>query len=44
MASVTGSSLGIEAIGEFQALTNTYSAQFGGKKFRFASVPGREGT
>jgi hypothetical protein len=30
MASVTGSSLGIEAIGEFQALTNTYSAQFGG--------------
>jgi len=30
MASVTGSSLGIEAIGEFQTLTNTYSAQFGG--------------
>jgi Carboxypeptidase regulatory-like domain/TonB dependent receptor len=26
----TGASLGIEAIGEFQALTNTYSAQFGG--------------
>jgi len=30
MASVTGSSLGIEAIGEFQTLTNTYGAQFGG--------------
>src|SRR5579871_5989518 len=30
MASVTGSSLGVEAIGEFQTLTNTYSAQFGG--------------
>ena len=26
----TGSSLGIEAIAEFQTLTNTYSAQFGG--------------
>jgi len=26
----TGSSLGVEAIGEFQILTNTYSAQFGG--------------
>ena len=26
----TGSSLGVEAIGEFQVLTNTYTAQFGG--------------
>jgi hypothetical protein len=30
MGSVMGSSLGVEAIGEFQTLTNTYSAQFGG--------------
>jgi carboxypeptidase family protein len=30
MGSVIGSSLGVEAIGEFQTLTNTYSAQFGG--------------
>jgi len=30
MASVVGTSLGVEAIGEFQTLTNTYSAQFGG--------------
>ncbi len=30
MGSVTGSSLGVEAIGEFATLTNTYSAQFGG--------------
>ncbi len=30
MGSITGSSLGVEAIGEFQTLTNTYSAQFGG--------------
>ncbi len=30
MGSVTGTSLGVEAIGEFQTLTNTYSAQFGG--------------
>ncbi len=30
LASISGSSLGIEAIGEFQTLTNTYSAQFGG--------------
>ncbi len=28
--SVTGNSLGVEAIAEFQLLTNTYSAQFGG--------------
>jgi hypothetical protein len=30
LASISGSSLGVEAIGEFQTLTNTYSAQFGG--------------
>lgn len=30
MGSITGSSLGVEAIGEFQTMTNTYSAQFGG--------------
>lgn len=30
IGSVMGSSLGVEAIGEFQTLTNTYSAQFGG--------------
>jgi len=30
MSSVMGTSLGVEAIGEFQTLTNTYSAQFGG--------------
>lgn len=30
MGSVTGSSLGIEAIGQFETSTNTYSAQFGG--------------
>ncbi|HKV38970.1 MAG TPA: TonB-dependent receptor [Blastocatellia bacterium] len=29
-SAVTGNSLGIEAIREFQVLTNTYSAQFGG--------------
>jgi outer membrane receptor protein involved in Fe transport len=29
-AGVLGTSLGIEAIGEFQTLTNTYSAQYGG--------------
>ena len=29
-SSVTGNSLGVEAIQEFQLLTNTYSAQFGG--------------
>src|SRR5258708_26898839 len=31
MGSVAGTSLGVEAIGEFQTLTNTYGAQFGGK-------------
>jgi len=30
MGSITGTSLGVEAIGEFQTLTNTYGAQFGG--------------
>ena len=30
LGSITGSSLGVDAIGEFQTLTNTYSAQFGG--------------
>jgi hypothetical protein len=30
ISSVMGTSLGVEAIGEFQTLTNTYSAQFGG--------------
>jgi hypothetical protein len=30
ISSITGSSLGVEAIGEFQTLTNAYSAQFGG--------------
>jgi hypothetical protein len=30
LASISGSSLGVEAIGEFQTLTNTYSPQFGG--------------
>jgi len=30
MGSITGSSLGVEAIGEFQTLTNTFNSQFGG--------------
>jgi len=30
LGSITGSSLGLDAIGEFQTLTNTYGAQFGG--------------
>jgi Carboxypeptidase regulatory-like domain/TonB-dependent Receptor Plug Domain len=30
ISSVTGSSLGVEAIAEFQTLTNAYGAQFGG--------------
>ncbi len=30
MSSVVGTSLGVEAIGEFQTLTSTYTAQFGG--------------
>ena len=30
VGTVTGTSLGVEAIAEFQTLTNTYSAQFGG--------------
>ena len=30
VSTITGSSLGIEAMAEFQVLTNTYGAQFGG--------------
>ena len=30
LGSITGTSLGVDAIGEFQMLTNTYGAQFGG--------------
>ncbi|MDP8990649.1 MAG: hypothetical protein M3N41_11295, partial [Acidobacteriota bacterium] len=30
IGSITGSSLGVEAIGEFQTLTNAYGAQYGG--------------
>jgi hypothetical protein len=30
LGSITGTSLGVEAIGEFETLTNTYGAQFGG--------------
>lgn len=30
LGSITGSSLGVDSIAEFQTLTNTYSAQFGG--------------
>jgi hypothetical protein len=30
ISSITGSSLGVEAIGEYQSLTNAYGAQFGG--------------
>ena len=30
MGSITGTSLGVEAIGEFQTLVNSYGAQFGG--------------
>jgi hypothetical protein len=30
IGSITGSSLGVDAIGEFQMLTNTYGAQYGG--------------
>ena len=30
MGTITGSSLGMEAMAEFQTLTNTYGAQFGG--------------
>ncbi len=35
---VTGSSLGVEAIAEFQTLTNTYGAQFGGNGVVINSV------
>jgi len=37
-AAVTGTSLGIEAIAEFQTLTNTYSAEFGGNGAAVNSV------
>src|SRR5262245_45061368 len=37
-AAVTGTSLGIEAIEEFQTLTNTYSAEFGGNGAAINSV------
>ena len=30
IGSISGTSLGVEAIGEFQTLTNSYGAQFGG--------------
>ncbi len=30
MGTITGSSLGMEGMAEFQILTNTYGAQFGG--------------
>ena len=30
LGSITGSSLGVDSIGEFQTLTNTYGAQYGG--------------
>ena len=30
IGSITGTSLGVESIGEFQTVTNTYGAQFGG--------------
>lgn len=38
LGDVTGSSLGIEAIAEFQTLTNTYGAQFGGNGVVINSV------
>src|SRR5260370_38792569 len=40
---ITGSSLGVEAIGEFQPLTNTYGAQFGGNGAAMNAVT-RSGT
>lgn len=43
MGSVTGSSLGVEAIAEFQTLTNTYGAEFGGNGSVINSVS-RSGT
>ena len=42
-AAVTGTSLGVEAIAEFQTLTNTYSAEFGGNGAVINSVT-RSGT
>ncbi len=38
VGTVTGTSLGVEAIAEFQTLTNTYSAQFGGNGVVINSV------
>jgi len=38
IGTVTGTSLGVEAIAEFQTLTNTYSAQFGGNGVAINSV------
>ena len=38
VGTVTGTSLGVEAIAEFQTLTNTYSAQFGGNGVMVNSV------
>src|SRR3984893_3670195 len=43
VGSITGSSLGVEAIGEFQTLTNTYGAQFGGNGAAMNAVT-RSGT
>src|SRR5579864_1948454 len=43
IGSITGTSLGVEAIGEFQTLTNTYGAQFGGNGAVMNSVT-RSGT
>jgi carboxypeptidase family protein len=43
IGSITGSSLGVEAIGEFQTLTNTYGAQFGGNGAAMNAVT-RSGT
>jgi hypothetical protein len=38
VGTITGSSLGVEAIAEFQTLTNTYGAQFGGNGVVINSV------
>jgi carboxypeptidase family protein len=43
MGTITGSSLGMEAMAEFQILTNTYGAQFGGNGAVINSVS-RSGT
>ena len=43
MGTITGSSLGMEAMAEFQMLTNTYGAQFGGNGavMKRSASPGR---